>query len=135
MNKKPKTEKELREFGQVMALACLVFTALGLWKRHAFGKLSFTLLVFALVFYAFSAFAPTRLRQPERIWMAFAEKLGTVMTFLVMFLTFYVIVTPIGILLRLLGKDILSMRLDATRESYWEPVEADGPSKRFFVPY
>jgi len=135
MKAKEKTLSELREFGQVMTLASLVFTAIGLWKRHAFTKMSLTLLVLALVFYALSALRPGALRKPERIWMAFAEKLGTVMTFLVMFLTFYVIVTPVGILLRLLGKDILSMRLDRGRASYWEPVDKDGPSKRFFVPY
>ncbi|MFN8389117.1 MAG: SxtJ family membrane protein [Bdellovibrionota bacterium] len=132
---KPKTERELREYGEVMALAALIFSAIGIWKRGAITLTVLVMLSIALVFLAFAFFRPESLRGAERRWMAFAEKLGTVMTYLVMFVLFYLIITPFGLMLRLFGKDLLSRRVDRARTTYWEPVDAEAASTRYFLPY
>ena len=135
MTRKPRTILQLKEFGQVMTIASLVCVCLGLWKRQTLTPIIGVLLVLALVFYALSVFAPERLKRAEALWMAFAERLGAVVTFLVMMITYFVIVTPIGLFLRLIGKDILSLKLDKNRQSYWEPVDPQGPASRPFLPY
>lgn len=134
-SKKEKTTEQLREFGCVMALACLVFAGLGIYKRAAMTLLILCFLVGALVFLSLAFFRPEVLRPFEKKWMFFSEKLGTVMTFFVMLITFYAVLTPIGLLMRLLRKDLLKMRLDPAGESYWEKVDPAGPGSRHYLPY
>ena len=135
MKVKEKTLQQLKEFGEVMTIAMLVFAAISIWKHHDLALTALLLLSAALVFFLFGIFAPERLRRFEKVWMAFGDKLGTIMTYVVMLLTFTVIVTPIGLLVRLLGKDLLSMKLDPKRTTYWEPVDPQGPGSRPFLPY
>ena len=67
--------------------------------------------------------------------MAFARVLGVVMTTVILTLTYFLAITPMGLLVRALGKDLLGMRGDPTVESYWVPVEPDGPASRPDKPY
>lgn len=136
ISKKEKTLAQLKEFGEVMALASLVFAGVGIWKRFHVGTMSGMLLGLAALFLFLAFTAPERLRGVECRWMIFAERLGTVMTWLVMCLTFFVVITPIGVLLRLLGKDLLGLKIDRKRTSYWEEVDTKaGPGTRHFLPY
>ena len=128
-----KTGSELRDFGYVMTIALLVLSAILLWKQRpsAMGTLSLSVL-----FFVPAVFRPSSLRIPEKYWMKFAEKLSTVMTFLIMTLTFFGAVLPIGLLLRLLGKDLIGrFPPKMPFESYWIPVEVDGHVTRPMQPF
>ena len=52
-------------------------------------------------------------------WVKFGELLGRIVAPLVMFLVFFIILTPIGILLKLLGKDLLKIKKNKLIKSYW----------------
>lgn len=65
------------------------------------------------------AAAPGRLRVPRRAWMALAEILGAIATTAVLFLVFFLVVTPLGVLRRALGKDPLR-----TPAAGWRPYAA-----------
>ena len=78
---------------------------------------------------------PPVLAPIERVWMALARLLQVVMTTLILTLMFFVVMTPMGFLLRLSGKDLLDMRRDPDAESYWVPAEPDGPASRSDKPY
>jgi hypothetical protein len=67
--------------------------------------------------------------------MKIARALGVVMTTIILTLTFFLVMTPMGLLLRLMGKDLLGMRGDPAIASYWTPVEEDGPCSRPDKPY
>lgn len=58
-----------------------------------------------------------------RGWMKFAYALGWVNTRILLTLFFFLIITPVAVAMRLLGKDILSQRLDPGAETYWIPKE------------
>lgn len=134
MARKQKTETQrLRSFGLVMAVALGIFGSLAVfWRGHAWGE---------YLWYAGGAFlllgllAPRLLAPIERVWMAFAVVLGTVMTTIILTLTFFVVMTPMGLLLRLTGKDLLGLEGDPEIDSYWVPVDADGPASRPDQPY
>ena len=51
--------------------------------------------------------------------MALAVVLGFFMSRLILVLLFYAIVTPIGLVMKLLGKDLLDERIDKNKTSYW----------------
>ncbi|NNE71260.1 MAG: hypothetical protein HKN29_12970, partial [Rhodothermales bacterium] len=63
--------------------------------------------------------APGILRGIYPVWMALALVLGTIMTTVLLTLVFYLIVTPIGLVLRLVGKDPMHRRPDASLTTYW----------------
>lgn len=122
-----KTGAELRKFGWVMATALAALTALAWW--HGAGWWAWAAGIGAL-FLAVGTVLPRALGPVERLWMRIAGALAVVMTTLVLTLTYYLVITPIGLLMRLLGMDQLGLRLDRDADSYWVSAEPDGPGTR-----
>ena len=66
------------------------------------------------------------------IWIKFGEILGRVISPIVMLIIYFLIVTPIGLIMRLIGKDIMKKNF-SKRESYWIKREKNiGPMNRQF---
>ena len=126
-----KTTQELRKFGLVMAAAFCVFGGLMLWRGKAAGPY---VLGLGVAFLLLGLVLPGALRPIEQIWMAFAEKLSIVSTFVILSLTYYLVMTPVGVLTRLMGKDLLQTKLEPSSSSYWLPVDLS-PSTRPDKPY
>ncbi len=124
--------RELRKFGFVMAVAFGIFGALFVWRDKPWGM--YTLYV-AVAFLVLGLIAPKLLGPIEKAWMALARVLQTVMTAVILTLTFFLVMTPMGLLIRLTGKDLLGMKGDPSIETYWEPVDPDGPASRPDKPY
>ena len=100
MKRNSLTTRELRKFGLVMAAPLTLIGGVLLWRGRTTGMI---LLGLAGLFLLLAGVAPRALAPVERYWMAFAEKLGAVMTRVILTLTFYLVITPIGLLLRLMG--------------------------------
>ena len=132
MKRNSLTTRELRKFGLVMAAPLTLIGGVLLWRGRTAGMI---LLGLAGLFLLLAGVAPRALAPVERYWMAFAERLGAVMTRVILTLTFYLVITPIGLLLRVMGKDLLHLRDDRDRESFWEPAEPGGPAERPERPY
>ncbi len=79
--------------------------------------------------------APRLLGPVERLWMAIAEVMGAVVTRIILALTFFLVITPVGIAVRLISGDRFGKRFDPQAESYWVPVELDGPASRPDKPF
>ena len=127
-----RTDRELRRFGAVMAAASLILAALLLWRhRPAWPYLA----VAAAIFAALGLAAPRALRPIERGWMALAGWLSVATTFVLLVLAFFLVVTPIGVVRRLLQRDPLGLTLDRGAASYWAPVDKDGPGSRADRPF
>jgi predicted anti-sigma-YlaC factor YlaD len=127
-----KTKRELRKFGLTMAVAFAVFGGLFLWRAkpvwpYFFGIAGF-FLIFGLLF-------PNLLAPIEWAWMKMAHLLGQVMTRLILTLTFYLVITPLGLIMKLSGKDPLHRQFDRSASTYWVPVDPDGPTSRPDKPY
>ncbi len=127
-----KTKRELRKFGLTMAVAFAVFGGLFLWRAkpvwpYFFGIAGF-FLIFGLLF-------PNLLTPIEWAWMKMAHLLGQVMTRLILTLTFYLVITPLGLIMKLSGKDPLHRQFDRSASTYWVPVDPDGPTSRPDKPY
>lgn len=116
------TDKELRDFGLVVGGALLLLAAF-LWYK---GRPSFPyiggvgLLLFILGFVV-----PKLLIPLQKVWMVFAVIMGFIMTRLIVTVLFYGIMTPIGLGMRLFGKDLIDKKLDEGAESYWRIREGN----------
>lgn len=132
LREKQKSRDELKSFGQVMALVILLLAVVPFLKGRLSGLI---LLLVSQAFLLSSILFPEVLRPIEKVWMAFGEKMSVVMTAIILTLTYYLAFAPLGIIMRLLGRDPLKLKLDRQAESYWEPVATDGPGSRPKVPY
>lgn len=109
----------LRNFGLVVGG---VFAVIGLVIWWVVGSWTMWTAVFigaGTVLIVFGLAAPTALRSVYYVWMGIAVVLGFVMTRVLLTLVFVAMVVPIGFVMRMLGKDLLSRRLDPAAETYW----------------
>lgn len=127
--------KEQRNFGLLMAGA---FVVLGFmrWGLHWRGSeempgLPYGFLVVAGVFLVLCLLAPTALKPLFDLWIKLALILNWVMTHFLLSVSFFLTVLPIGILMRLFGKDPLNRALDKNTTSYWQKAEdrSDEPDR------
>ena len=114
-----------RSFGVVFAV---VFTIIGLWPLLDGPNVRWWSLAIAAGFAVVSAVRPGLLAPLNRLWLKFGLLLNRIVSPLVMGFLFYVVVTPIALMMRASGKDPLRLKYDAAARSYWIPREPPGPS-------
>lgn len=110
------TEKEARKFGiQIGIVLILISVLMFILQKHSYYY-SFAagggLILLGLIF-------PKALIHPNRIWMSLAVVLGFFSSRIILFILFYLILTPIGLIAKLSGKDFLDEKIDRTQKSYW----------------
>lgn len=122
------SRRELRKFGFVMAGALAVIGGLLLWRGKSYYPYFFGC---SLLLGVLGAALPSMLMPIQKAWMTLAVIMGWIMTRVILCVLFYVVLTPIALLMRLLGKDILDMKFgsdDST--SYWIPRQTDASEER-----
>ena len=90
----------------------------------------------AVVFAALGFLAPAALKPLNRAWFKFGLLLNRVVSPIVMGIVFFLTVTPIGLIMRARGNDLLSQKMDPEADSYWieidEETNAQSSMKRQF---
>jgi hypothetical protein len=114
-----------RSFGLVMAAAFAVITLINVWHVGRAWPWTGTVAAFFLVF---AAFRPATLRPLNWIWFKLGLLLHKVVNPIVMALVFFGAVVPTGLIVRLLGKDLLRLRGQADANSYWIERRPTGPA-------
>lgn len=109
---------EDRRFGWTVGGVFAVLGGLLLWRARTAAGSVFTAVGGVLLLLA--AAAPALLAAPHRAWLAFAKVLGRVNSAVFLFLTFFLVLTPLAFFLRLFGRDELRRRGPAPA-STWEP--------------
>ena len=109
-------KKELRKFAITIFAALGIIGAIIFWQK---GDTGFIFLAVGLLFLFLGLIRPKLLGPIYKVWMAFALLLGFIMNHLILAFMFYVIISPIGIIKRMIKKDPLQTRLDPNTKSYW----------------
>lgn len=120
-----KTSSE-RAFGLVFAAVFAIIGSL-VW-RHDPDRIP-TLWPFAVsaVFLALALLWTAPLRPLNRLWQKVGDLLHRIVSLIVMGLLFFVVITPVGLLMRGLGRDLLALRLDRRAPSYWIDRRVEEP--------
>lgn len=108
--------RQLRHFGFLVGG---IFGVIGLWPmvwRHQNPRLWALALTVLLVLPALVA--PRILKPVHRAWMALGEVLAWVNTRILLGVVFYGVVTPIGLVMRLMGRDPMHRQFERAGESY-----------------
>jgi len=108
--------KKIRQFGLTFLVVFACFGGLLLYKGNSLAYVSFGL---GLLFFLLGTWGPGTLKWLFVVWMSLALVLGYFMSRLILSILFYLVLTPIGVVTRLLGKDFLNQRLDKEAGSYW----------------
>lgn len=113
-------KNSLRKFGITMGTAFLLIT-LFIFIKHRYIAVS-TSAIF-LVFFVSALLIPGYLKPLYSLWMKFAFVLAWVNTRLILFILFYLVFTPTGLVMRVFGIDALDRKIDKSRNSYWKKKE------------
>lgn len=129
------SRKELRQFAGIwFPLACgmlcfFLFKATKSWEWPAvLGGIAIILSVIAFL-------VPAIAHRLYVGWMIAVFPLGWTVSHLLMGLIYYGLFTPMGLIMRLAGRDTMGRKFDQSRESYWVPREGPADKNQYFRQY
>lgn len=120
-----------RSFGLLVTAVC-VAGAVVAQARHAGIGWSVVAVIGAVCMGALALWAPRRLTPLSKAWMGLGMLMGRVVNPLVFGLMFFALITPVGWVMRLRGRDALRLRLDSSASSYWVDRRPPGPRPESF---
>ena len=113
-----------RSFGVVFFI---VFLLIALYPVINNEEIRAWSLIVSLIFLVLGLLNSKTLNPLNQIWFKFGVLLGRIISPLIMAIIFFFVVTPIGLIMRTLGKDILNLRYN-TKKTYW--IEKTGPKSK-----
>ena len=111
----------------------VVFFIISFWDFNGeYYQIKFFPLFISVIFLALGLINSKLLTPLNLIWIKFGELLGKIISPIVMGVVYFIIITPIGFFVRLLGKDLLNIKF-SKKDSYWIKREKNiGSMKRQF---
>ena len=113
-----------RSFGIVFFV---VFLLIALYPLTYGGEIRIWSLIVSVIFLILGLLNSKILAPLNKIWFKFGILLGKIVSPLIMGIIFFLVVTPIGFIMRLLGKDVLNLKYNKNK-SYW--IEKNGPKSK-----
>ena len=113
-----------RSFGIVFFI---VFLLIALYPLTYGGEIRIWSLIISTIFLILGLLNSKILTPLNKIWFKFGIFLGRIVSPLVMGIIFFLVVTPIGLIMRLLGKDLINLKYN-NNKSYW--IEKKGPKSK-----
>ena len=107
-----------RSFG---LLFFVVFLVIAFWPLTKKGEINLYLISIALIFLVLGLLNSKILSPLNKAWIKLGEILGRIVAPVVMAVVYFIILTPISLLVRLFGKDLIGMKFsnDIKKKSYW----------------
>ena len=126
----PTEQSSEKSFGVVFSI---VFLIIALYPLITSEGLRIWALVVSIIFFLLAFLAPKILVLPNKLWFKFGLLIGSIVAPIVMAFVYFATVLPTGLIIRLLGKDLLKQKLDKNAKSYWiERKEPMGSMKNQF---
>ncbi|GHC00855.1 SxtJ family membrane protein [Thermomonas carbonis] len=128
------TDRELRWFGAILAVALVVVFCLLLPLLYS-REIPWWPVGIAALLVLLAATWPRSLAPMHRGWMRVGNVLGWINTRLLLGAVFFLLVVPLGALMRLLGRHGIARGRDASAASYRVPVTSKDPAKDLTRPF
>ena len=114
-----------RSFGLVMAGAC---TAFGLYPLVVDGRPHWWLLAPAGMFLLLGLVRPDILGPLNFLWTRLGLFLGKLVNPIVLGLMYYLVISPIALVMKMIGRDPMKRKFAPELETYWQDKDPAGPS-------
>ena len=125
-----KSQSSNRSFG---LLFFIVFIVLGLWPVIKGEAANIYLILISLFFLIFGLINSKILSPFNKAWIKFGEILGLIIAPIIMALVYFIILTPISLIVRMFGKDLLGLQFLKKQDTYWiKRVKKLGTMKKQF---
>ena len=125
-----KSQNSNRSFG---LLFFIVFIAVGLWPIIKGEEANIYLILISLFFLIFGLINSKILSPFNKAWIKFGEILGLIIAPIIMALVYFIILTPISLIVRMFGKDLLGLKFLKKQDTYWiKRVKKLGTMKKQF---
>ena len=111
-----KSQSSNKSFG---LLFFVVFLIIGLWPLKNGESLNFYFIIASVVSLILGLLNSKLLSPLNKSWIKLGEILGIIIAPIVMALVYFVILTPISIIVRVFGKDLLGLKFLKEKETYW----------------
>ncbi|WP_461453554.1 SxtJ family membrane protein [Mucilaginibacter sp.] len=111
-------QKQNRKFGYTIAAALAVLSLFNIiikHRTHWWGAF-----IISTILVQFATVKPLWLNPMRLIWDKIGHILGTINTYILLTVFYFLILSPLGMLMRLFGKDILKVKWVKNKNSYWE---------------
>ncbi len=105
----------------------IVFLLISIYPLISYGNIRIWSLVISIIFLILGLLNSKLLSPLNNIWFKFGLLLGRIISPIIMGIIFFFIVTPIGILMKLLKKDLLNLKFNRNK-TYW--IEKSGPKSK-----
>lgn len=126
-DKRLKKAKKLRRFGYSFSIGMAVLSAIGVWKHFPMSVISITAAL--CLFHALGAlFKPVILQPTEWLMSSILKWIGNLLTAVIFTVLYYVLFTPIALILRFAGKDVI--RANSISPSWKDVAETENDPKR-----
>jgi Saxitoxin biosynthesis operon protein SxtJ len=126
----PEQGSSNRAFGLIFSAIFLLIAISPLFVGRSVHTWS---LLAAGIFGAAALMMPAVLAPLNRLWTRFGLLLHRVVSPLVLGIMFFLVITPMGLVMRMLGKDPLRLRRDPGAPTYWIERKPPGPPPETFV--
>ncbi len=111
----------------------VVFLIVGLWPLTFGNPIRIWSTVISLVFLILGLMNSKLLTPLNKLWFKFGMILGAIVSPIVMAAVFFLVVTPIGLIMRVMGKDLLEKKYNKKKQTYWiKRSQSFGDMKRQF---
>lgn len=125
-----KSKSSNKSFGLLFFIVFLIF---GLWPLKNSGDLNYYLVGVSGIFLVLGLTNSKLLSPLNKSWIKFGEILGLIIAPIVMALVYFIFLTPISLLVRFFGKDLLRVKFDKKINSYWIKRKKNlGPMRKQF---
>ncbi len=111
-----KSQSSNRSFG---LLFFIVFLILGVWPLKNGANLNIYLISISGIFLILGLVNSKLLSPFNKSWIKLGEVLGMIIAPIVMAIVYFIFLTPISFLVRLVGKDLLSLKFNKKENTYW----------------
>ena len=105
-----------RNFGLVFFIVFLIVT---IWPITYDEPVRIWSAIISLVFLILGLMNSILLTPLNKLWFKFGMILGAIVSPVVMGVVFFLVVTPIGIIMKIMGKDLLNKKYDKKKRTYW----------------
>ena len=113
-----------RSFGIVFFV---VFLIIAIYPLTYSGDVRLWSVIISIIFLVLGILNSKILTPLNKLWFKFGILLGKIVSPIIMGIIFFLVVTPIGFIMRILGKDVLNLKFNANK-SYW--IEKKGPKSK-----
>ena len=105
-----------RNFGLVFFI---IFLIVSLWPLTYGGSIRIWLVIISMVFLILGLMNSKLLTPLNKLWFKFGMILGAIIAPIVMGIIFFLVVTPTGFIMNIVGKDLLQKKYDKKKGTYW----------------